>query len=89
MHISEKTPLFGEDRVFDYGRSLIYTIYRHASGLPDAEAGSLARLAASRRHGDHAETPDAVPGRLTEGLIDGLAGRLRRLRSPRTLALPA
>ena len=89
MHISEKTPLFGEDRVFDYGRSLIYYIARLASGMRQAEAGSLARLAASRRHGDHAETPDAVPGRLTEGLIDGLAGRLRRLRSPRTLALPA
>jgi hypothetical protein len=85
MHATEKTPRTGEERVFDYGRSLLYTIYRHASGLTDAEAARLARQAASRRHGDHAALPPGGAGRLS----DALAERLNRLRGGRSLALPA
>ncbi|NDY56494.1 hypothetical protein G3N56_07020 [Desulfovibrio sulfodismutans] len=86
MFASEKTPRIGDERRFDYGRSLLYTIYRHASGLPDAEAARMARQAAARRHGE-AALPDsaASPGSLSESLGE----RLERLRSPRSLALPA
>ena len=71
--------------MFDYGRSLLYTIYRHASGLPDAEAAALARQAVARRHGDRDVPGTAAP----ENLSEGLAERLARLRSPRRMALPA
>ncbi|MEF3697384.1 hypothetical protein [Desulfolutivibrio sp.] len=74
MLAPEKTPRIGDERKFDYGRSLLYTIYRHASGLPDAEASAMARQAAARRHGD-AALP-ASPGRLSESLDE-------RLRYPR------
>jgi len=97
MFASDKTPRIGEERMFDYGRSLLYTIYRHASGLPDAEAAARARQAVSRRHGDRDVPGTAAPAHLAENLAEGLPGglagglaeRLARLRSPRSLALPA
>ncbi len=86
MHALEKTSRTGDERLFDYGRSLLYTIYRHASGLPDAEAARMARQAAARRHGDLAlPGSSASPGTQSESL----GQRLARLRAPRSLALPA
>lgn len=77
---ADKKPCSGEERLFDYGRSLLYTIYRHASGLGDAEAARLARQAAARRSG----APSAP-----SGPADTLALRLGRLRREPVLALPS
>ncbi len=68
------------ERGFDYGRSLLYTIYRHASGMTDAEAAAKSHEAAARRR----EMP-ALAG----GGADSLAARLDRLRGEKTLSLPA
>ncbi len=49
-----------KERGFDYGRSLLYTIYRHASGMPEPEAAQKAQEASSHR----LELPDGVEGRI-------------------------
>ncbi len=47
-------------RGFDYGRSLLYTIYRHASGMSEPEAALKAREASSRL----LKSPDGPEGRV-------------------------
>ncbi|QLA18625.1 hypothetical protein [Desulfolutivibrio sulfoxidireducens] len=84
MPASKKNNTNWREYGFDYGRSILYTIYRHASGMTDADAAVRARTAASRRH-ETSAAPDEITGALTEAL----AARLERLRGERTLSLSA
>ncbi|MFZ5811588.1 MAG: hypothetical protein ACOY4F_06060 [Thermodesulfobacteriota bacterium] len=47
-------------RGFDYGRSLLYTIYRHASGMSEPEAALKAQEASSHL----LKSPDVGEGRV-------------------------